>query len=137
MSRRSCSGSRPTVASRWTKRPSSTRPALRLKPSRAAALEQVLRLAEITPHFILATHALFRWRNALIPGFDVHYLNQVQPDLYVTISDTITAIKGRLDRQARWRQYSYHDLLIWRDEETFVTEMMARLPAQAPLPDCA
>ena len=96
-----------------------------LEALRAAALEQVLRLAETTPHFILATHALFRWRNALIPGFDVHYLNQVQPDLYVTISDTITAIKGRLDRQARWRQYSYHDLLIWRDEETFVTEMMA------------
>lgn len=96
-----------------------------LEALRAAALEQVLRLAETTPHFILATHALFRWRNALIPGFDVHYLNQVQPDLYVTISDTITAIKGRLDRQARWRHYSYHDLLMWRDEETFVTEMMA------------
>ena len=96
-----------------------------LEALRAAALEQVLRLAETTPHFILATHALFRWRNALIPGFDVHYLNQVQPDLYVTISDTITAIKGRLDPQARWRHYSYHDLLMWRDEETFVTEMMA------------
>ena len=96
-----------------------------LEALRAAALEQVLRLAETTPHFILATHALFRWRNALIPGFDVHYLNQVQPDLYVTISDTITAIKDRLDRQVRWRHYSYHDLLIWRDEETFVTEMMA------------
>ena len=96
-----------------------------LEALRAAALEQVLRLAETTPHFILATHALFRWRNALIPGFDVHYLNQVQPDLYVTISDTITAIKGRLDRQVRWRHYSYNDLLTWRDEETFVTEMMA------------
>ncbi len=92
---------------------------------RAAALEQVLRLAETTPHFILATHALFRWRNALIPGFDVHYLNRLQPDLYVTVSDTITAIRDRLDRQARWRHYSYHDLLTWRDEETFVTEMMA------------
>ncbi len=96
-----------------------------LEALRAAALEQVLRLADTTPHFILATHALFRWRNALIPGFDVHYLNQIQPDLYVTISDTITAIKGRLDRQARWHHYSYHDLLTWRDEETFVTEMMA------------
>ncbi len=101
-----------------------------LEALRAAALEQVLRLAETTPHFILATHALFRWRNALIPGFDVHYLNQVQPDLYVTISDTITAIKGRLDRQARWRYYSYHDLLTWRDEETFVTEMMASFQRQ-------
>ena len=101
-----------------------------LEALRAAALEQVLRLAETTPHFILATHALFRWRNALIPGFDVHYLNQVQPDLYVTISDTITAIKGRLDRQARWRHYSYHDLLTWRDEETFVTEMMASFQRQ-------
>ncbi|MAG36229.1 MAG: hypothetical protein CL878_08295 [Dehalococcoidia bacterium] len=96
-----------------------------LEALRAAALEHVLRLADTTPHFILATHALFRWRNALIPGFDVHYLSQIQPDLYVTISDTITAIKGQLDRQARWRHYSYNDLLIWRDEETFVTEMMA------------
>lgn len=96
-----------------------------LEALRAAALEHVLRLADTEPHFILATHALFRWRNALIPGFDVHYLSEIQPDFYVTISDTITSIKARLNSQTRWSHYSYSDLLIWRDEETFVTEMMA------------
>lgn len=92
---------------------------------RAAALEHILRITEDTPNYILATHALFRWRHSLIPGFDVHYLNAIQPDLYVTITDTITEIKRRLDAQARWRPYSYQELLTWRDEETFVTEMMA------------
>ena len=101
-----------------------------LEALRAAALEQVLRLAETTPHCILATHALFRWRSTLIPGFDVHYLNAFQPDLYVTVTDTITAIKARLGRQERWQHYSYHDLLTWRDEETFVTEMMASFQRQ-------
>lgn len=96
-----------------------------LEALRAAALEHILRLAEETPNYILATHALFRWRHALIPGFDVHYLNTVRPDLYVTITDTITEIKRRLDQQPRWRRSTFQELLTWRDEETFVTEMMA------------
>lgn len=97
---------------------------------RAAALEKISALcAEATRHnaWIINTHAVFRWRNTLISGFDPHYLTRLQPDLFVTITSGIRTVRERLRQYPRWEDISYSDLLYWREEEQFVTEEMARI----------
>jgi adenylate kinase len=97
---------------------------------RAAALEKISALcAEARRHhaWIINTHAVFRWRNTLISGFDPHYLTRLQPDLFVTITSGVRTVRERLRQYPRWEDISYSDLLYWREEEQFATEEMARI----------
>ena len=46
--------------------------------------------------------------------------------MYVTIIDTYDVIKQRLDEVPQWTgRLSLREILIWRDEETFITELLA------------
>lgn len=97
---------------------------------RAAALEKIsARCAEAgrQASWIINTHALFRWKNTLISGFDPHYLSRLQPDLFVTITAGIPALWARLGAFPRWESIDVSDLLVWREEEQFATEEMARI----------
>lgn len=111
--------------------PTSPEKILDLSPStlrslRAAVFEEILKKAEKVENCIISTHGCFRWKNYLMPAFDVHYLNELKPDLYVTIIDSILNVSKRLDESPVWRgRLSLKDILIWRDEEIFVTKMMA------------
>ncbi len=74
---------------------------------------------------IVSTHTCFRWKKHLIPAFNFFYLNSLQPDLYVTIIDNAHFVRARLER-GKWRgRLTLKDILVWRDEETFITEMLA------------
>jgi len=95
---------------------------------RAAAFERAMSKVdnkEAYPFLVGITHALFPWKNSLVPGFDVGYLDLVAPDFYITVMDDIATIAGELQGDPRWRDLSLRDLLMWRDEETFMTETMA------------
>jgi adenylate kinase len=96
---------------------------------RAAALEQICSAIAAEPgrDWILNTHAVFRWKNTLISGFDPHYLARLDPHLFVTVTTGIRTAHARLRQQPRWSQLSEEDLLIWREEEQFFTEEMARI----------
>lgn len=97
---------------------------------RAAALEKVAGLIEQAgkhANWALITHAVFRWKNTLISGFDPYYLGRLKPDLYVTLTSGISTVRSRLARQPRWEDLSYEELLIWREEEQFATEELARM----------
>jgi adenylate kinase len=74
--------------------------------------------------WILVTHATFSWNYSIVPGLDVYYLNLLQPDVYVTITDGILSIRQRLTEE-RWRRVTINNLLWWRDVERALTEMMA------------
>lgn len=96
---------------------------------RAAALEQIASRCEKLSretNWILLTHALFRWKNTLISGFDPYYLNRLKPDLYCTITSGVLTIRAKLREQSRWEHLSVEDLLVWREEEQYFTEEMAR-----------
>jgi len=97
---------------------------------RAAALEKISSICEQAdehPDWIINTHAVFRWKNTLISGFDPYYLSRLQPDLYVTITAGVQTVRERLRRYARWEQTTCSELLVWREEEQWATEEMARI----------
>lgn len=94
---------------------------------RATALERIAAEARDLPaatSWILMTHATFSWNYSIVPGLDVYYLNLLEPDLYVTITDGILAIRQRLTDE-RWQRVTVNNLLWWRDVERAFTEMMA------------
>ena len=94
---------------------------------RAAALERITAEVKALPaedSWILITHATFSWNYTIVPGLDVYYLNLLQPDLYVTITDGILSIRQRLTEE-RWQHSTINNLLWWRDVERASTEMMA------------
>ena len=96
---------------------------------RAAALEQICSAIEADPgrHWILNTHAVFRWKNTLISGFDPHYLTRLNPHVFVTVTSGVKTSLARLASQARWTQLTEEQVLTWREEEQFFTEEMARI----------
>jgi len=96
---------------------------------RAAALEQICSTIEADPErpWILNTHAVFRWKNSLISGFDPHYLTRLNPHLFVTVTCGSKTSLRRLSAQARWSHLGEQDVLVWREEEQFFTEEMARI----------
>jgi adenylate kinase len=96
---------------------------------RAAALEQICSSIESDPsrHWILNTHAVFRWKNTLISGFDPHYLTRLNPHVFVTVTAGVKTSLARLSTQARWSQLTEEQVLTWREEEQFFTEEMARI----------
>ncbi|HEV2124824.1 MAG TPA: hypothetical protein VGW38_18915, partial [Chloroflexota bacterium] len=94
---------------------------------RAAALERIAAEVKSLPpesSWILVTHATFSWNYSIVPGLDVYYLNLLQPDLYVTITDGILSIRQRLTDE-RWSRVTINNLLWWRDVERASTELMA------------
>ena len=101
---------------------------------RAAIFEKLLKekrsfegYGEEDRDLIISTHTCFRWKKHLLPGFNFYYLNQLKPDVYVTIIDNVHYIKARLESNPHWRgRLTLKDILIWRDEEVFISEMLAQ-----------
>jgi adenylate kinase len=97
---------------------------------RAAALEKLAGIVEQvgrSEHWVLITHAVFRWKNTLISGFDPYYLGRLKPDLYITVTEGVRTVRSRLLQQPRWETMSHEQLLVWREEEQFATEELARM----------
>lgn len=119
---------------------------LNLAPStlnylRTTVFEKILRETRDRENVVVSTHACFRWKRHLLQAFDFYYLNLLSPDLYVTIVDSIASMKERLDSSQHWRgRLGLKDLIVWRDEETFLTKSIAdfqrkpffMLPAKQP-----
>jgi adenylate kinase len=83
-------------------------------------------------HWILNTHAVFRWKHTLISGFDPHYLSRLDPHLFATVTASALTTQARLQRQPRWAALTAEDVLTWRAEEQFATEEMARIHRKPP-----
>lgn len=94
---------------------------------RAAALEKIAGESSRHASWIINTHAVFRWKNTLISGFDPYYLNRLKADLYLTITAGVLTVRESLREFPRWLDLSAEDLLVWREEEQFATEEMARM----------
>ena len=97
---------------------------------RAAALEKIASVCEKAGRdasWIVNTHAVFRWKNTMISGFDPSSLNRLKPDLYITITSGVLTLRERLREHPRWQHISLQELLVWREEEQFSTEEMARM----------
>ena len=97
---------------------------------RAAALEKITSLvaqADRRRDWIINRHAVCRRKKTVISGFDPYYLGRLKPDLYVTITAGVLTVRERLRQFPRWEDTSVEDLLVWRQEEQWATEEMARI----------
>jgi len=93
---------------------------------RATVFEQIIREAENYDNIIVSTHACFRWKKHVFQAFDFHYLNELSPDAFVTISDSALPIKIRLESSTQWKgRLTLKEILVWRDEETLLTKSIA------------
>lgn len=99
---------------------------------RAIAFERISTEIEIllkddpNVHILISTHACFRWNKFLRSGFDVHYLNRIDPDIYVNFVDDIYTIHENLSKDSQWaNRLSIEEIIAWRDEEMFITETLA------------
>lgn len=78
---------------------------------------------------IVSTHATFWWRKTLQAGLDLTRLNELNPDLFVTIIDDVLNTWNRLreTHQPRWDEMSPVDILEWREIEIFMTEQLSQI----------
>lgn len=77
----------------------------------------------------ISLHMSFRWHKVILPAFDYYYLNQINPDFYATIIDSVGCILKRIEESPdlqHWRnKLSLREILIWQDEEVFITSIVA------------
>lgn len=95
---------------------------------RAVTFEDILRELETTDHDAVAisTHVSFRWKKHLLQAFNFYYVNRIDPDIYINVVDNAHSIYARLNSDEAWRnRLTIKDILVWRDEEFFITKMLA------------
>jgi len=103
-------------------------PRQRLTALRRSVFKDILAEATRGTHMIVNTHATFRWKHGLFHAYDHTQMRELDADLYVTLVDNVDAVHERLDREHEIR-HTLKDILVWREEETVVTEAMAEAVA--------
>jgi hypothetical protein len=105
-----------------------------LQALRSTVFERILR--EVEEHeekhkdvaIIISTHATFRWREHLMPGWDFFYLTKLKPDIFLTIINVINDIYETLEANSLWGGMNNRlQLGIWQEEEAFTTKLMAEI----------
>src|SRR5437764_3459133 len=101
-------------------------PISRLNALRRAVFKEILRTAEQHEHVLVNTHATFRWRHGLFAAFDFDQIKAFNADTYVTLLDNVESVHQRLVRDHDF-DHSLKDLMVWREEETLATEIIANI----------
>jgi len=101
-------------------------PLSRLEALRRSVFKDVLAQAAGEADVIVNTHATFRWRHGLFYGFDHDVMKALDADLYVVLVDNIDRVHARLRRDGH-ADHSLKDLMVWREEETLATELLAEI----------
>jgi adenylate kinase len=100
-------------------------PMKRLHELQRNAFDRIIAQSQTHSYLIINTHATFRWRNVLFPGIDTDQIRQLKPDVYICILDGVETLHWRLTSEHSIG-HTLKDLLVWREEEIFGTEMLRR-----------
>src|SRR6476620_2725267 len=101
-------------------------PITRLNTLRRAVFKEILRIADKHEHVLVNTHATFRWRHGLFAAFDFDQIKAFNADIYMTLMDNVESVHQRLVRDHDI-DHSLKDLMVWREEETLATEIIANI----------
>src|SRR5688572_27024166 len=101
-------------------------PITRLNTLRRAVFKEILRAADKHEHILVNTHATFRWRHGLFAAFDFDQIKAFNADLYLSVLDNVESVHQRLMRDHDI-DHSLKDLMVWREEETLATEIIANI----------
>ena len=99
-------------------------PITRLNTLRRSVFKEILNLAQRHEHLLVNTHATFRWHHGLFAAFDFDQIQQLDPDLYVTVLDNVENVHARLVRDHEL-EHTLKDIMVWREEELLATEILA------------
>lgn len=104
-----------------------TLPLPQLREVRRRALDDIAdEMSDDIPS-ILMSHATFRWKRGLVRGFEFDELEQFEFDKVCVLVDDVDAVKLRLENSVEYaeHEFSLKDLLVWREEEIFASELLA------------
>ena len=101
-------------------------PITRLNTLRRAVFKEILRAADQHEHVLVNTHATFRWRHGLFAAFDFDQIKAFDADVYITLLDNVESVHQRLTKDHDI-DHSLKDLMVWREEETLATEIIANI----------
>lgn len=101
----------------------------RLELTRSRAFHEIYEYISQNPEddVYVDTHATFRWRDALFAGFSVDEITSLQPDLCVNVIADVDQIKRGLAYSDFPLKLSLRDMMIWRQEEILVSELIAAI----------
>ena len=87
--------------------------------------------SSLADNVMVGSHSVFRWNNQLFRAFEMQELQELKPDLVVTLIDDVEAVKLRLDDLRNLghlpitTSYSLKDLLVWREEEILASDVIS------------
>jgi adenylate kinase len=79
--------------------------------------------------FVINSHSVFRWHHGLFPAIDLDLLLEFGPQYVVTLIDDADNIKRRLIERGT-DFFELWELLAWREEEIWVTKLLAESVAR-------
>jgi adenylate kinase len=100
-------------------------PIKRLNSLRRSVFKDIIAKSKKAPNLIVNTHATFRWRHGLFPAVDFDQMRQLDADIYINLIDGVAALHHRLESEHAM-QHTLKDLIVWREEEMIVTEMLCK-----------
>jgi len=105
-----------------------------LKFLRVAALKEanarILKQPDVDIHLI-GVHAMFRWKNRLIPGISYSDLLEIRPDGFLNVVDDVRTIFSTNSMNPKWDKFTIpgipgiKETMQWMQEEEFITELLA------------
>ena len=100
-----------------------------LRHLRASAFKVISYQVKLNPNslHLICLHLSFRWKTGyLTTGFDPHLLRLFDPYVrrFINIIEDLPKIQNRLSQTA-WGKRKLLELMIWRDEELFLTDLFA------------
>jgi adenylate kinase len=99
-----------------------------LQALRSAVLTRVLDEILNTEYdvAVICVHGWFFWKKRLMIGLD-RFMNQFQPDMYLTFIDDFRNILARLDSRPQWKEeeLSSFEILLWQNAEVELTAILA------------
>jgi len=108
-------------------------PMKRLNSLRRSVFKDIIAKSKTAKNLIVNTHATFRWRHGLFPAVDFDQIQQLKPDMYVCMVDSVDTLHYRL-KSEHPITHSLKDIVVWREEEILGTEMLrAGIDQSVPL----
>lgn len=102
-----------------------------LSPLRSAVFEHILgRLKSdlrSNDAVIIDAHSCFLWKEVFVPAVNYFYLQQFNPDMFITFIDGSDQILKKLNQRDQWKgqNLTESDILKWQNIEVEITGMLA------------
>jgi adenylate kinase len=99
-----------------------------LRLLRALAFQDISREVASSPNdlHLIDIHLCFRWKAYLTKGFEPRIINSFIPNVrcFINVIEDLPKIQKRLQATA-WGKRKILELLVWRDEELLLTDILA------------